>query len=175
MSFFDSIDFQEWAADLMGDRGPCTFREGGGCKRCGVCCTICPGSLEKDDVPRIAEHLGITVQELVSKYLTLHDNAGYLVPMPLRKGQTCGGLYLPSRETWHKEPCVFLIGTANACIECSCSIYSVRPFQCRQGYHADEDVRHPGRISEDELRQMGFRTFCEDTDWEEDEEDDEER
>lgn len=44
------------------------------CKKCGECCRKHPCYLEPDDLPKIAEFLGINEHELISKYLVWHNS-----------------------------------------------------------------------------------------------------
>ena len=76
------------------------------CQQCGVCCTGDPGIIyvDRDEVPRIAEYLCVEVSLFIEKYLYPY-RAGYSI-----KEHSDGR-------------CLFY--------DDRCSIYPVRPDQCK--------------------------------------------
>lgn len=78
------------------------------CTGCGQCCTGAPGYIWVNDkeIEEIAEHLSLTVQEFADRFLRRIKGRFSLLEMP---------------KTYD---CVFLKDN-------KCSIYSLRPTQCR--------------------------------------------
>lgn len=78
------------------------------CTGCGKCCTGAPGAvwISDEEVEQISAHLKISVEEFLLHYTRLIDGKRSLIDEP------------PSYD------CVFLKNN-------QCSIYSVRPLQCR--------------------------------------------
>jgi len=94
------------------------------CKRCGSCCRGEPGYVwvRREDVRRIAEHLGIDEEEVARRYL--RRAYGRVSLVELRNGD-----------------CVFYG-------EEGCGIYAVRPRQCRTFPFWPENVRSRGSWEE---------------------------
>ena len=94
------------------------------CTQCGNCCTGGPGYVWISDaeVGRLAEHLGVPREEVVRKYCRKIGDR-----VSLKERRTEGGLY----------DCVFLTTSVQRLPDGStrttrgCSIYAVRPLQCR--------------------------------------------
>ena len=62
------------------------------CCQCGNCCRMYRTTVESDEMPRIAEALGLSVQELKEKYLLLEKNGIHTFPAPcpmLQEDGTC--------------------------------------------------------------------------------------
>ncbi len=98
------------------------------CTQCGNCCTGGPGYvwISKDEIARLADHLKITPQETVERYCRKIDGQ-----FSLKEQRSAAGLY----------DCVFLKdvpvarrdGEGNEVLQTmrACSVYAVRPLQCR--------------------------------------------
>jgi len=84
------------------------------CRKCGHCCQHGTGFLVKEDIPKIAEFLGITEKELKEKYLE-----------PITKFNTT--LFRPKSVKKDKPygVCVFF--------NKDCTIHQVKPLHCRIG------------------------------------------
>lgn len=97
------------------------------CKSCVAACTHEPGFLDREDMPRIAEFLGITQHRLRSSFLHRFGNAYALRGDGLRRDVRVGDggnpLY-PGRGR-----CVFLTNEAR------CAIHPVKPRECRDQDH----------------------------------------
>ena len=78
------------------------------CRSCGNCCRVMRPVLKTKDIKRLADHLSMSANEFEKEYL-VHDDEGE-------------GL------TFRSEPCPFLSDN-------SCSVYSVRPENCRSYPH----------------------------------------
>jgi Fe-S-cluster containining protein len=78
------------------------------CTRCGACCTGAPGYVwvKRDEIDRLAEHRGETVEEFSRKYVRRVGNRYSLIERP-------GG------------DCIFWDRAAG------CTVYPARPVQCR--------------------------------------------
>lgn len=78
------------------------------CTGCGKCCTGSPGAvwISDEEVEAISQHLGISVSEFLNDYTRLIDGKRSLI------------------EDNKTYDCVFLKNN-------QCSIYSLRPLQCR--------------------------------------------
>ena len=94
------------------------------CSQCGNCCTGGPGFVwvSKEEVVRLAEFLGVTLEETVEKYCRKVDGQ-----FSLNEHRNAAGNY----------DCVFLkeekVTTPGGLTHTrrGCSIYPVRPLQCR--------------------------------------------
>jgi len=93
------------------------------CTQCGNCCTGGPGYvwISKEEIVRLAEFLQTTPESVVEKYCRKVDGR-----FSLKERRTSEGLY----------DCVFLkeqpFSTGGiASTKKACSVYSVRPLQCR--------------------------------------------
>ena len=82
------------------------------CLNCVLACVRCPGRLVPDDIAPIAQHLGVSEPELLTKYLV---NAGTMMTPALAPRLTPDG-------------CVFLKDQR-------CSIHAVKPYECREAMH----------------------------------------
>jgi Fe-S-cluster containining protein len=86
------------------------------CTQCGNCCTGAPGSvwITKEEIARLAEHLKLSAKEVIQKYC--HRLGGKL-SLQERRNPSHGGY-----------DCIFLKDDGS---HRSCTIYPVRPLQCR--------------------------------------------
>ena len=90
------------------------------CTRCGACCTGAPGYVWVDDeqIARLAEFLGMTVEQFGHKYVRRVGNRYSLVERP---GGDC--------IFWSKEA--------------GCTVYPARPIQCRTWPFWPENIETP--------------------------------
>jgi Fe-S-cluster containining protein len=90
------------------------------CTRCGACCTGAPGYVWVDDeqIARLAEFLGMTVEQFGRKYVRQVGNRYSLVERP---GGDC--------IFWSKEA--------------GCTVYPARPVQCRTWPFWPENIETP--------------------------------
>ena len=95
------------------------------CSQCGNCCTGGPGYvwISREEIIRLADHLKLTPQEVVERYCRKIDGK-----FSLKERRTPEGLY----------DCIFLKeveapapGASPGSKRKACSIYPVRPLQCR--------------------------------------------
>ncbi|MBN2542009.1 YkgJ family cysteine cluster protein [bacterium] len=79
------------------------------CQQCGNCCSLEEGDIyiSFEDVVAITEYLGITEKRFEEEYLQIRDRF-YVV-----------------KQNGENGPCIFLTEDR------TCSIYPVRPYQCR--------------------------------------------
>jgi Fe-S-cluster containining protein len=90
---------------------------------CAECCSGYEPFVNRDDVQRIADHLGLTYDEVMSEYVVPRESAdGYVVGW-LRKVDEKGER---SEDIEHK--CVFLKGSRSG--RYYCGIYAARPHDC---------------------------------------------
>jgi Fe-S-cluster containining protein len=128
------------------------------CCRSGVCCWRRPGGLDKSDVPKIAEKLKLTPQELFSTLLVVDRlDKGYVL-LPRREHQvSIAGKFVPWRESYSMEsPCVFLQRDGN---QAKCKIHSVKPTTCRSYKCWEPSDKEPGgdpEWTERELKDLGW-------------------
>lgn len=93
------------------------------CQRSGICCWRRPCDLYPGDEVRLAQHLGLSVQETFKKYLVVDEFAGRLRLLP-RRGQQDGGEYLTDSQTFDIDtPCVFLRPDEQN----ACSVHPAKP------------------------------------------------
>lgn len=83
------------------------------CLQCANCCKHYSPRFKTPDIKRIARHLKLRESEFIDTYLRLDEEGDYVVK---------------------STPCPFL-GADNYC-----SIYAVRPSDCRRFPYTDEDV-----------------------------------
>lgn len=83
------------------------------CLQCGNCCKRYSPRFKTPDIKRIARHLKLRESEFIDTYLRLDEEGDFVVK---------------------SVPCPFL-GSDNYC-----SIYAVRPSDCRRFPYTDEDV-----------------------------------
>lgn len=84
------------------------------CRTCANCCRSQHPTFSRPEVERIAAHLGLTVQEVWSRYLTSDAESGKYITQEL--------------------PCPFLEGNL-------CAIYEVRPAVCAGYPHLQRNFR----------------------------------
>lgn len=83
------------------------------CLSCAACCKNYSPRFKSPDIKRISKGLGMREGAFIAQYLRLDDEGDYVV---------------------QSSPCPFL-GDDNAC-----SIYDIRPSDCRRFPYTDEDV-----------------------------------
>jgi Fe-S-cluster containining protein len=97
------------------------------CANCQAQCKHKPGWFKPGEPEKVAEFLGLTLQELFSQYLMPDSwelaEGSLLTLSPAIKGKKPGE-YL----SWAQGECVFLK-------EGLCSIHAVKPFECRMVTH----------------------------------------
>ena len=106
------------------------------CTGCGQCCTGTPGFVwvSPSEAIAIAEQLKISVEEFLKKYTRQVGNRLAL---------------LEHRRTNNNYDCVFLDGKR-------CTIYDVRPKQCRTYPWWPENVKTPEEWKEEAVRCEGI-------------------
>jgi Fe-S-cluster containining protein len=92
---------------------------------CAECCSGYEPFVNRGDVKRIADHLGMTYDEVMQEYVVPRESADGFVVGWLRKVDEKGAL---SEETTDK--CVFLMGNRSG--RYYCGIYEARPSDCRE-------------------------------------------
>jgi Fe-S-cluster containining protein len=118
------------------------------CSQCGNCCTGGPGYIWISDVEidRLAEHLQITAKDVIKQYCRTIDGR-----ISLTEIRTPQGMY----------DCVFLKEDPQRGRK-TCSIYPVRPLQCRTWPFWPENLQTPARWDRAAKRCHGMnhgRTF----------------
>ena len=112
--FLRSLKFRDYGYDpdeLAGELHERAFQIVD-CTRCANCCKTMDIKVRPADAERIAGHFGMATDEFVEKYLATDDEGD------------C---------TFRQKPCPFL-GQDNLC-----SIYEVRPTDCREYPHTDKE------------------------------------
>ena len=93
------------------------------CQQCGRCCETLPCALAPEDLPRIAEYLGLTEEQLFKTCLVLDcvESSQYrnCYVAPARKNSLVGTI-VEAGWTFEGSPCIFLQ-------EGKCSIDKVKP------------------------------------------------
>ncbi|MBV8749148.1 MAG: YkgJ family cysteine cluster protein [Candidatus Eremiobacteraeota bacterium] len=92
---------------------------------CAECCSGYEPFVNRGDVQRIADHLGMTYDEAMAEYVVARESADGFVVGWLRKVDEQGAR---SEEAEHK--CVFLMGSRSG--RYYCGIYEARPSDCRE-------------------------------------------
>jgi Fe-S-cluster containining protein len=112
--FLRSLKFRDYGYDpdeLAGELHERAFQIVD-CTRCANCCKTMDTKVRPADAQRIAGHLGIETDEFIEKYLAEDDDGD---------------------RKFRQKPCPFL-GEDNLC-----SIYEVRPTDCREYPHTDKE------------------------------------
>jgi len=117
------------------------------CEACRAACLNAPGWFTPEQVPRLAEHLGLTLEETFRRFLAVgvtHMPDGShrmgVLPHKLRDGKKPGGRWTLA-EIARPGRCVFYDRGR-------CTIYPVRPWECARMMHdrTDHAVRIRHRI-----------------------------
>ena len=97
------------------------------CTQCGDCCTGPPGYVwfDEDEGAAMAEYLGLSVEAFYKKHAV----------------KKAGRWSLDEVKVGRKDDCVFL--TRDATGKAGCSIYPVRPTQCRTWPFWDSNLTSP--------------------------------
>ena len=105
------------------------------CTQCGNCCTGDPGWVwaSKIEIDRLAVHLGITAREVVRKYCRRVD--GRLSFKETRRGDNYDCIFLKEIDQTRDDGVKFKKRV--------CSVYEVRPLQCRTYPFWPELIRTP--------------------------------
>ena len=90
---------------------------------CAECCSGYEPFVNRDDVQRIADHLGMTYDEVMDEYVVKRESADGFTVGWLRKVDAKGER---SEDSAHK--CVFLMGPRSG--KYYCGIYEARPADC---------------------------------------------
>jgi Fe-S-cluster containining protein len=98
------------------------------CTQCGNCCTGGPGFvwISREEIVRLAAHLKLSPEQTVERYCRKIDGQ-----FSLRERRTRGGAYDCVFLTETKVPQVAEDGQKIVLTRRGCSIYPVRPLQCR--------------------------------------------
>jgi len=98
-----------------------------GCQRCGACCWKRPGRLSREDLERVAAHLGVSCRDVVRQSCVVDEINGVLSVLFVRWHQmNLAGGVLPARERLSlASSCTWLEGN-------HCRIYEARPAECRR-------------------------------------------
>jgi len=117
------------------------------CDQCRAACLNAPGWFTPDQIPRLARHLGLTVEETFRKYLAigvtqLPDGTQRpgVMPHKLRDGKKPGSRWTLA-EIAQPGRCIFYDRGR-------CTIYAVRPYECARMMHdrSDQTIRLRRRI-----------------------------
>ncbi len=117
------------------------------CKRCGKCCTQYPCNLLPQDIPRIAQYLGITDQEVIDQYLIIDyyatqfpEDMYFLVPK--RENDHPNVRFASFGWAFQRISCVFFLPPRK--VSTACRIHEVKPFggqhmECWNKKHIGKD------------------------------------
>ena len=98
------------------------------CNTCKDACKIKPGWFKPGEAEKVAEYLGISLQDLFNEYLAVdwyqNEADETFVLSPATNNCQTGGMF-PFNP---KGRCVFFENE-------KCKIHSVAPFECREYYH----------------------------------------
>lgn len=97
------------------------------CQRCGFCCLKRPCVPMPDELPTIAEYLGITAKQLAKEYCVvgIRNSIPYLLFAWETQKDLLGKL-LPWYRTWDRGYCIMFDKENRAC-----KIYPVRPLSAK--------------------------------------------
>jgi hypothetical protein len=115
--------------------------------------------LSRQDVPRLASHLGITPPELFREYLVVDEYQGGLVLRPRRTSQE-GGRWLTADQSFETDPCIFIHENGeDSKPRTVCEIHDVKPARAATGGCWDREETPRLAVptwTEDELRALGW-------------------
>lgn len=111
-------------------RRPANLRGETACVRCGMCCVRRTCIPLPDEIPAIAEFLGLTVEELIKQYMVADRTGGEDVAH-LKWANTAQrdvtGTFLSWCRTYDIAPCIFMDEDGI----CTCRIWEARPQNAR--------------------------------------------
>lgn len=87
------------------------------CDMCGHCCSHGAGFIARNEIPKIAKHLGIKEEDFISKYcdeVLMFNNKVYKFKLRKEKGKPYGKCILYSKKE-------------------GCKIHDIKPLHCRIG------------------------------------------
>ena len=101
------------------------------CQQCGKCCETHPCALAPEDLPKIANFLSLTQEDLFLSFLVLdyvedETSSRSFYVTPARKNEQPGRI-VDANWTYINEPCVFLVNR-------KCSIEQVKPRGAKEFY-----------------------------------------
>ena len=101
-------------------------KQGCSCEKCKECCTREPGWFIPDEVPIVAQRLGLSEQEFIQKFCNEHIEDDVYSVSPKHKPNS--------------TECVFLNEKG------LCAIHDVKPYECRkvfgcEGIHRHQNIR----------------------------------
>ena len=129
--FLRQMEYAEWADEEYRKRESALTQGLTECVRCGACCARRTCAPTPDEIPIIAEHLGITVENLVKEYLVGDSSktAGFHLKFANTKQHDITGTYIDSDRTFDMGDCI-LYDKENK----SCKIHSVKPKEAVNEY-----------------------------------------
>ena len=118
--------YREWVERERSKRVPAVDRGATECVRCGWCCARRTCVPTPEEMPAIAEHLGLSVEELVKQYMVGDCMDGHcFVRFANTEQQDVLGEYLSDWRTYDKGDCLLYQNGG-------CAIYPVRPRDARE-------------------------------------------
>lgn len=110
------------------------------CTQCGNCCTGGPGYvwISKQEIVRVAEHLKLSPETVVEKYCRKINGRFSFKERRNRGSYDC--VFLEERQVTHRPAGADRDITTSVRV---CSIYPVRPLQCRTWPFWDSNLHSP--------------------------------
>lgn len=116
--------------------------QSGTCTKCQGACQQKPGWFRPGEAEKVAEYLGLTLQECFDQYLSVDywvmlsdDDIYVLSPAIVTDDGTTAGLKFPS---WPQGTCVFFK-------DGRCGIHEVKPYECRTWWCGEPIDADPDR------------------------------
>ena len=109
------------------------------CTQCGNCCTGAPGFvwISQEEIGRLANHLQLSIDEVTARYCrTVWGRISLIEHRNERGEHDC--IFLKEERTERKEGDQTLVQTKR-----SCTVYPVRPLQCRTWPFWDSNLSDP--------------------------------
>ena len=145
------MDFNRWLTSQLKDRKPADKIGAKECQRCGGCCVRGPCGLDKEDVPKLAKFLNISIQELFDNYLVVDGSDPKFYLRPRRSGQS-GGHYLTCSETYEQSACVFFRDGQPG----ECAIHAAKPKHAQETKCWEENGVEFPIWTKKELKEVGW-------------------
>jgi len=140
MGMFARVEYDTWLDRLIQERKPAHTRGLTECVRCGFCCARKTCVPTPDELPAIAEFLGIDVSTLVKKYMVGDYNHGHNF---LRWANTAQGdvlgEFLDDARTFDKGDCL-LFSAGQGCIINDVAPAEAQAHACWLDDRPDEEV-----------------------------------
>ena len=160
---FQRFEYMDWVEREKANRNPAVEQGLEECVGCGWCCARRTCVPTPDEIPGIAEFLGLTVEQLIAQYMVGDRMEGHEF---LRFANTAQkdvlGEFLSSSRTFDKGDCILFHNSSG------CAIHEVKPADAKgaECWVDTTDISAIESWPEGKMEEFGVRDNS--YDWEED-------